>query len=249
MPGWHPGSKGTAACGPSAAHGLTKVPARALLSRQAPAARAAGVAQGRGPAPGTPTARARWQPPGPAWGDALGRPGSWGVSTDPAGARIPRGWRKAEPVPRACNEEFSPAFYYDISNKTGAYLPPRGPAGTLREPGGLQGSGGSAELPRPHRRQGVCIFTGGPESVILLRAERLIQLSCYMANPASRSAHYPIAGGGSPAPPGTGVTVGVSGPFTLPAGSPGAPTASPAPPESLGIAYHPGSPARLCGLL
>ncbi|XP_052670480.1 uncharacterized protein LOC128154254 [Harpia harpyja] len=72
-----------------------------------------------------------------------------------------------------------------------------------------------------------------------------------MANPASRSVHYPIAGGGSPAPPGTGVTVGVSGPFTLPAGSPGAPAAGPAPlplgsepPESLGIMERPGSHAK-----
>lgn len=72
-----------------------------------------------------------------------------------------------------------------------------------------------------------------------------------MANPASRSVHYPIAGGGSPAPPGTGVTVGVSGPFTLPAGSPGAPAADPAPlplgsepPESLGITDRPRSHAK-----
>lgn len=72
-----------------------------------------------------------------------------------------------------------------------------------------------------------------------------------MANPASRSVHYPIAGGGSPAPPGTGVTVGVSGPFTLPAGSPGAPATDPAPlplgsepPESLGITDRPRSHAK-----
>ena len=152
------------------------------------------------------------------------------------------------------HEEFSPTLYYDISHKTGAYLTPRGPAGMLCEWGGCRGAEAAPSC--LHRRQGVCIFIGVPESVILLRAERLIQLSCYMANPASRSVHYPIAGGGSLAPPGTGVTVGVSGPFTLPAGSPGAPAASPAPlplgskpPESLGIVYRPGSRARLCGLL
>lgn len=233
-------------CRPRAHQGSSKSLAVPAGAGSACCGGGAGPRASSGHPDGQSTVAASWSCLGRCSG-AAGKPG--GVSTDPAGARIPRGWRKAEPVPRACNEEFSPAFYYDISNKTGVYLPPRGPAGTLREPGGLQGSGGSTELPRPHRRQGVCIFTGGPESVILLRAERLIQLSCYMANPASRSAHYPIAGGGSPAPPGTGVTVGVSGPFTLPAGSPGAPTASPAPPESLGIAYHPGSPARLCGLL
>lgn len=73
-------------------------------------------------------------------------------------------------------QEFSPTLHYDTPNETGAHLTPRGHSGG----GGglLQGSGGSAELPQPHRRQGVCIFIGVPESVILLRAERLIQLSC-----------------------------------------------------------------------
>lgn len=63
---------------------------------------------------------------------------------------------------------------------------------TLKNPG--DSHPGAAVSRGAARGQGVCIFIGAPGSVILLRAERLIQLSCYMANPASGSEHYPAAG-------------------------------------------------------
>lgn len=182
----------------------------------------------------------------------LGGAGKPGAAWSPKEPNCPVAGGKPSPFPgHARGVQPDTLLWHSQRNRRISH-PPRGRS--VRR--GVQGSGGSAELPQPPRRLGVCIFTGVPESVILLRAERLIQLSCYMANPASRSVHYPIAGGGSRAPPGTGVTAGVSGPFTLPAGSPGAPTASPAPlplgsepPENLGIVYRPGNRARLCGLL
>lgn len=115
----------------------------------------------------------------PSWSCLVGCSGDgWkaGVSMDPAGAQIPCGWRRAEPVPCAGPRSSAQHFIMTLQTKRERISH----RGDTRGGGGglLQGSGGSAELPQPHRRQGVCIFIGVPESVILLRAERLIQLSC-----------------------------------------------------------------------